>query len=73
MITVRCRFARSFKIMRIPQSIIPLRAPPQHVAFLRSSSADVIEVPYIRCLDGRVPEVFEVWALADDGVRKVQP
>ena len=32
-----------------------------------------IDVPYIRCLDGRVPEAYELWALAEDGVREVHP
>ena len=71
MITVSCHFAHSFKIMCIPQLIIPVRAHPQPVTFICSGSADVIEVPYIRCLNGRVPEAFELWALAEDGVRKV--
>ena len=70
MITVSCRFAHSFKIMRIPQPIIPVRALPQPVTVLWSGSADVIKVPYIRCLNGRVPEAFEHWAIADDGVHK---
>ena len=33
----------------------------------------MLEVPYIRCLNGRVPEVFEVWDLAEDGVCEVHP
>ena len=73
MITVSYRFAHSFKIMRIPQTIIPVRAPPQPVTVLCSGSNDKIEVPYIRCLDGRVPECYELWALAEDGVREVHP
>ena len=73
MITVSCRFAHSFKIMRIPWNIIPVRAPPQQVTVIWSSSAVVTEVPYIRCLNGWVPEAFELWALADDGVREVHP
>ena len=73
MITVSCGFAHSFKIMRIPQPIIPVRAPPQPVTVLWSGSADVIKVPYIHCLNGQVPEAFELWALADDGVREVHP
>ena len=35
--------------------------------------ADVIEVLYIRCLHGQVPNAFELWALADNGVREVHP
>ena len=73
MITVSCRFTHGFKIMRIPKPISPVRAPPQPITVLRSGSADALEVPYIRCLNGRVPEAFEVWALAEDGVREVHP
>ena len=68
MITVSYRFAHSFKIMRIPQPIIPFRASSQPVTVLRYGSGDEIEVPYIRCLNGRVPECYELWALAEDGV-----
>ena len=70
---VSCRFTHSFKIMRIPQPIIPVRAPPQPVTVLWSGSADEIEVAYIRCLHGRVPEAFERWARAEDGVCEVHP
>ena len=73
MITVSYRFAHSLKIMRIPQTIIPVRAPPQTVTVLRPGSADALKVPYIRCLNGQVPEEFEVWDLAEDGVREVFP
>ena len=73
MITVSCHFAHSFLIMHLPQPVIPVRAPPQPVTIIRSGSADVIEVPYIRCFNGRVPEAFEFWALADDGVCEVHP
>ena len=71
MITVSCCFAHSFKIMCVPQPIIPFRAPPQPVIVLRSGSRDKIEVPYIRCLNGRVPESYEIWDLAKDGVREI--
>ena len=73
MITASCRFAHSFKIMRIPQPTIPVRAPSQPVTVLWYDSADVIEVTYIRCLHGRVTDAFEVWALAEDGVHEVHP
>ena len=73
MITVICLFAHSFEIIHIPQPIIPVRAPPQPVTVLWSGSADVIKVLYICCLNGWVPEAFELWALADDGVREVHP
>ena len=72
MITLSCRFAHSLKIMRVPQPITPFRAPPQPVTVIRSGSGDEIEVPYFFCLNGRVPECYKPWALADDGVREVQ-
>ena len=59
--------------MRIPQPIIPVRAPSQPVTVLQSDSYDALEVPYIRCLKGHVLEAFEVWALAEDGVCEVHP
>ena len=62
-----------FRSLRQPQPIIPVHAPPQPVTVLLSGSADVTEVPYIRCLHGRVPEAFKIWALADNIVREVHP
>ena len=59
--------------MRIPQLIIPVRAPPQPVTVLRSGSADLLKVSCTRCLNGQVPEAFEVWDLAEDGVNEVYP
>ena len=59
--------------MRTPQPITPVRAPPQPVTVLQYGSADVIKVLYIRCLNGWVPEDFELWDLADDGVYKFHP
>ena len=73
MITVSCCFVHGFKIMHIPQDIIPLCAPPQPVTVICSVRGDEIEVPYICCIDGRVPEFYELWALAEDGVREVHP
>ena len=71
MLTLSCRFAHSFKIVRIPQPIIPFRAPPQPVTVLRSGSGDEIELSYIHCLNGRVPKCYKLWALAEDGFREV--
>ena len=59
--------------MRILQPITPFRAPPQPVTVLCSGSGDKIEVPYIRCLKGQVPECYELWDLNEDGVREVHP
>ena len=73
MITASWRFAHSFKIMCMPQTIIPVRSPPQPVTVLPSGSADALNVPYIQCLNGRVLEAFEFWALAEEGVCEVHP
>ena len=73
MITVSYRFAHIFKIMRIPQPIIPLRSPSQPVQGFRSGRGCEIDVLYIRCLDSWVPECSELWYLAEDSVREVHP
>ena len=59
--------------MRLTQPITPFLAPPQPVQVLNYGSSDKIEVPYIRCLDGQVPECYEIWALVEDGVHEVHP
>ena len=73
MITVSCRFAHSFKIMRITQPIIPFRSPPQPVQFLCSGRGGKIDVLYIRSIDGQVPKTYELWPLAEDGVLSKSP
>ena len=73
MITVSCRFSHSFKIMRIPQPVTPFHDPPQPVQALRSGRGGKIDIPYIRCLDGWVPEAYELWDLTEDGVFEVHP
>ena len=37
------------------------------------SDAAAPAVSYIVCLNGRVPETYEVWRLNRDGVREVHP
>ena len=59
--------------MRIPQPDIPFVFPLHPVQALRSGRGGKIDVPYIRCLNGRVPEAFELWGFVEDGVRKVHP
>ena len=73
MIKVSYTFTHSFKIIRIPHPAIPFTVLPQPIQALRSGKGDEIEVPYIRCLNDRLPEVHELWALAEDGVREVHP
>ena len=71
MITVICCFAHSFKIMCIPQPIIPFVVPPHTVQDLCYGRGGEINVPYIHFLDGRVPKAYELWALAEDGFYEV--
>ena len=59
--------------MRIPQPIIPFRSPPQPFQVICSGRGGKIDVPYIRCIDGRVPKVYELWVLDEDRVREVHP
>ena len=59
--------------MCIPQPAIPFVVPLQPFQALCSGRGGEIDVSYIRCLDGWVPEDFELWDLAEDGVRKVHP
>ena len=59
--------------MRIPQPAIPFVVPPNPVQALCSGRGGEIDVPYICCLGGRVPEAFELWAFDEDVVREVHP
>ena len=67
--TVSCRFAHIFKTMRIPQPPIPFVAPTYPVQALCSGRGGKIDVLYIRCLDGWVPNAYELWVLSEDVVR----
>ena len=57
--------------MRITQPSIPEVIPPCPVQALRSGRGGKIEVAYIHCIDVREPEAFEIWAFAEDRIRKV--
>ena len=57
--------------MRITQPVPPFRVPLQPIQALCSGRCGKTNVPYIRCIDGWVPEAYERWALAEDGVREV--
>ena len=57
--------------MRITKPVIPFRVPPQPIQDLHSGSIGKIDVPCIRCLGVRVPEAYELWALAKYGVYEV--
>ena len=55
----------------IPQPATPFVIPPRPVKALRFGRGGEIDVPYIRCLDGWVPESFELWAFAEDEIREI--
>ena len=72
MIAVSCLLACNFNIMRIRHHIVPVCAPPDSVRVLYPGSDDIIEqVPYIVCLNERVPEMYKFWDLNDQGVCEV--
>ena len=74
MLAVSYLLAYSFNIMRMRHPIVPVRAPPDPTRVLYSGSDDTIEqVPYIFCLNGRVPKMYDIWRLKDGGVREVHP
>ena len=66
MIAVSCCFDHNLKIICVSQPIIPFVVPPQPVQFLCSGRGGEIDVPYIRSIDGRVPEAFELWDLSEE-------
>ena len=74
MFAVRYLFAYRFNIMRMRHHIVPGRALPNTIQVLYSVSKDTIEqVPYIVCLHGLVPEMYELWDLNARGVCEVHP
>ena len=74
MIAVSYLFAYSFNIICMRHPIVPVRAPPDTVIVLYYGSDDTIDqVTYIVCLNGRVPEMYELWALNAQVVREVYP
>ena len=71
MITISCRFSHSFKIMSIPQpgwADVILLCTNQAICSVRG---DKIGIVYIRCIDGREPEAFELWAFSENRIREV--
>ena len=40
---------------------------------IRSGRGDEIDIAYIRCINGRVPEAFELWFFTDDRICGVHP
>ena len=60
--------------MRMCHLIVPGRAPLDPVRVLYFGRDDTIEqVPYIICLNGQVPEMYELWSLNAQGVCEVHP
>ena len=59
--------------MCIPKPGIPEIFPPRTVQVLRSGIGGEIDVKYTRCIKGREPEVFELWAFDEEKSCKVHP
>ena len=59
--------------MRIPQPGWTGFILPRPAQALRSGRGGEIDIVYIRCIDGREPEAFELWAFAEDRFREVHP
>ena len=74
MFAVSYLFYYSFNIMRVCHPIVLVRAPPDPVRVLYYGIDDAIEqVPYISCINVRVTEMYELWAINASGVREVHP
>ena len=58
--------------MRMLHPIVPVRAPTDPVRVIYSGSDGTIkQVPYMVCLNGRVPKMYELWDLNAQVVREV--
>ena len=57
--------------MCIPQPVWDDVILPRTTQAILSGRGDEIDIAYIRCIDGREPEDFELWALAEDGICEV--
>ena len=69
MFAISYLLAYSFNIIRMRHPVVPGRAPSNTVRVIYSGSDDTIDqVPYIVCLHGRVPEMYELWDLNVRGI-----
>ena len=73
MIMVSCRFAHSFKIMRIPKPGWTDVILPRNDQSFCSGISGEIKIVFICCIDSKDPKNFELWALAEDVIREVYP
>ena len=73
MIQLCCRFAHSFKIIRIPQPGWTKCILLSTAQYLRPGRGGEINIAYIRGIDGREPEDFELWDFSEEIICDVQP
>ena len=59
--------------MRIPQPVCSEVVPPRNVQTFRSGRGGEVDVIFTRCVEGQEPEIFELWAFAEDGICEVHP
>ena len=73
MITVCCRFARSFNTMASREPVAVQAVLPCTVQALRSGRGGKDRVWFTPCIDGLEPEIHELWTFSKDGTREVHP
>ena len=60
--------------MRPHHPIIPVQGPPDPIrVHYPGSDVSIAPVTYIVCLHGRVPEIYDLWSLYEQGVCEVHP
>ena len=59
--------------MRTPQPVFYEVVPPRTAQRLSSGRGGEVNVWFNRCIKGKEPNIFELWAFAEDGAREVQP
>ena len=59
--------------MRITQRVISEIFPLRPVQRISNGRGGKVDVMYTRCIEGREPEVFELWDFSEDGIREFHP
>ena len=73
MITVCCHFTHSFKTMARRDPVAVQAVPPSIVQALLSGRGGEDGFWFTRFIEGREPEIYELWTFAEDGTREVHP
>ena len=73
MITVCCRFSRSFKTMARREPVVFEVLSPRTVQRLSSGIGGEGDVWFTRCIKGQEPNIYELWTFSEDGICEVHP